>query len=724
MRKLKLLLVMALILLTSIITGCSDGDDGHDGAAGINGVDGVDGVDGADGGDVTIADLAELGLVYASDVVAINPTLDLSQTVAYDATTGALTIHFFLTDENGDGIDVTKIPYELRLIVAELVPAADVIDNPGAAWNRVISERGTPALAAMPGTLTLLDADAGEYNYVPAATLAASTNVTRVTMRARCRFNDLNGDLIVVANPVNASYDFLQSDAGTALASSGADMTTTAACEACHGARIGDVGHGGGYTQVKSCNLCHNINYLDDPAAEADLAFMIHRIHAAGTFDTITDDYDNPVDFSEVTYPQEIYTCAACHDGAEASLAYSNPTRQNCGSCHASINFADGTGHDGGAISDDRACVYCHSANAIENIYHNPAPSNADTPEFDVEITMTAPLNGTHYVTGEAPVVTVLLTSADGGPAAVYDAAADADHDRDGNLASANLYVYGPRSHSVPVLKLDSTTDGGTTQGSSLFIGADANVTTTAAGFSYQLQAIPADLAPGTYMVRFEGGDFGQEVDPVTHQLVGDYVTSSNTTITFQIGTADEEPKLSGDACIDCHGDTRMHLGGAHPHNTPFDTDDCLACHDFSGNYGDYIGNRVHAVHSESVTGDTHSIDWSEVTYPQEANNCLTCHTNADADTPVWETPTMLGCGGCHGVDAEGAVSDYPDADEDTVRDELAAAAHMVDNGGTTDAEAEPTLSCLVCHGEGRTADPYETHDLIRFRELPVDPNE
>ncbi len=720
-----MMICCALVFALGSLPGCG-GDDGDTGPQGPQGPEGPAGPPGeaAEGAEVTLQDLAELGLVYSADVTPKNLILDLSKTVSYDAATGTLTIHFFLTDEDGNGIDVTREPYEMRLYVSELVPTiAGDTDNPGPAWNQLIAERGTPAMEGeeMPGTLTLLDAATGEYTYVAADTLAQTDHVIRVTMRARFRFRDNNNQYVVVANPVNASYDFLEANPGTALASSGADMVTTAACESCHGARIGDVGHGGGYTQVKTCNHCHNVNYMATRDLQADLAFMIHRIHDAGVFDELGD-------FSEVRYPQHIYNCAKCHNGPEASLAYSNPTRSNCGSCHDNVDFATGTNHAGGAQANDAGCALCHPAASIRDVYHKPAPAPKNTPEFDVTIAMTPPANGQYYVEGEAPVVTVTLAdhaTGAGVDGSVYTAAQDAEGVSGGGLSTANLFVYGPRSEAVPVLTTNSTTDpalsGNPTQGHSLFVGsADPRVITDATGFKYQLMAIPAGLAQGTYMVRFEGADYGG----ITND---NYVTSSSGLINFQVKTATVEPKVSGDACVECHGDTRMHLEGAHAHNIPFDTDYCLACHDKSGNHGDYIGNRVHAVHRASITGDYLDRNWSEVTFPRPANNCTTCHTNPDAPTPVWREPSMLACGGCHGVMPNADPASYPASEQEQVRAEVAAAQHMAQNGGDAAADAmgaPPTLSCLVCHGEGRVADLFKTHHLIEFRPLPVDPNE
>ena len=705
-------LLIGLVIAMLSLIGCS----GDDGAPGRDGVDGVDGQDGADA-------------IILADIIPINPILDLSNTISYDQVSGRVTIHFFLTDEDGNGIDVTSEAYELRVYASELVDNAD--GTIGQSWVQLWNERGTPAAEdpddRLPGVLTLLDAATGEYNYATAATLPASANVQRVTVRARWR-ETINGVRWVFANPVNTSYDFLQADPGTELASSGADMVTTAACETCHGARIGDVGHGGGYTQTKTCNHCHNTDYMTGRnGGEGDLAFMIHTIHSAGNLPNIGDD------FSEVTYPQHIYTCAKCHNGPEANLSELVPTRANCGSCHSDVDFATGANHDGGARPDDTQCTICHSEGVVisgtdlsPSVVHNPVPILANTPEYAVTISMTPPANGTHYVAGETPLVTVTLASNDVPPVTVTYTADAEEGTTDGALAVANLYVYGPRADAVPVLATNSTTDPAwdpataPTQGHSMLltggVSTDAQVQTDAAGYKYLLMDNIDALAPGTYMVRFEGEDYGvPDAGPPV-----DYRTASSNVITFQVGQAEEEPKLSGDACTNCHGATIMHLEGAHPHHQPFDTDGCLGCHDKSENYGNYIGNRVHAVHSASATGDLHLSgglprNWSEVTFPQDVNNCTICHTNTETDTPVWRTPDEVACGGCHGTQPNPDPADYPDVDPAQLTKEAAAAQHMEAMGGDWLANTPPTLQCIVCHGEGKIADLYNTHELYLF---------
>jgi OmcA/MtrC family decaheme c-type cytochrome len=715
-------LLWGILVLVTMLSGCGSGSDG---ANGINGIDGVDGQDAA---------------LPLADIVALNPVLDLSNTISYNAASGAVTIHFFLTDGEGNGVDVTTDAYELRIYASELLPG-DPTSGEGDAWNQLFNERGTPATGAMPGTLTQVDAATGEYTYVCSNTLSASSNVFRVTVTARWR-ETIDGVRYNFSNAVNASYDFLQSDPSNELSASGADMVATSACETCHGARIGNVGHGGGYTQVKTCNNCHNVNYMASRnGGEGDLAHMIHRIHNAGSFTVLHD----AADFSDVTYPQHIYTCAKCHtaDAPNADLAYTVPTARNCGSCHDTVNFVTGDNHGNvtagfvGPLPDDSECTVCHDVTTGlgggVQVVHDPVPDAKDVSEYQVAISMTAPANGEFYVAGETPVVTVTL--ADGsGPVAgtIYTADQDLVGTAGGGLSAANLYVYGPRADAVPVLTTNSSTDpaltGTPTQGHPLFVNElisgiptandDPLVTTDANGFSYQLMAIPADLAAGTYMVRFEGGDYGAVSDT-------DFVTSSTGLINFQVGTATEEHKVSGDACTNCHGETIMHLEGAHPHHVPFNTDQCLGCHDLSGNYGDYIGNRVHAVHSASVTGDLKNHDWSHVTFPQEPNNCTICHTNTEG-TPVWRSPNEVVCGGCHGANPNAVPADYPTADPAEIMAEAAAAVHMQVMGGTFDVTTlGVTRQCIVCHGEDRIADLYDTHHLINFPPpAATDPNE
>ena len=725
-----IVLVMALGL-----AACNGGGGGGGGGGGQP----------ADGGGLVLDGPAGNAIAVPADpaqIVAINPQLDLSNTVFYDSATGEVSVTFTLTDEDGNGISLYENPLELRMYVAELIQDPTGDENPGPAWNQLLQERGdtgkdTPEEDALPGTLTVINGETGEYRYDFDETVMPTTlgNVMRVTVRARYRLT-INGERYYVVLPVNASYDWDSAESSEIeLASSGADMVTTEACEACHGDRIGDVGHGGGYTQVKSCNLCHNVNYMADRSLEADLSHMIHRIHAAQVFDELTDDGE-PVDFSHLTYPQHTFTCATCHGGApDAELATTNVTELACTGCHTDVNLETGENHggdpgdagSGGAHPDDGSCTACHtpgnnfagaSTTHPYSAMHNPLGvleedlNNAEirdprnVPEFDVAVTVSDPANGSFFTEGEMPVVNIQVTPTDGGPAVDFSLAEDDDFMRDGRLHAAIIGVY-PRFESRPVLTPGSCTDGGNAQRPSIF-GGDPGVNPVGANeMNYNLLALPAlgtaldgacgsaTFDPGTYIVRVEVEDYGANTSE-------DYVTASSGMATFQVGTAEVTPKISGDACVDCHGDTRMHLTGRHPHNAAFDVDECLMCHDQSENYGEYIGNRVHAVHAASVTGDAHDRDWSHVTFPQDPNNCTICHTDPEADPPVWEVIVPQACAGCHGGDV---TSNVTNVSGDGTEGE--AAAHIIQNMGlnpavqTTvpDTDFGTSYGCAACHG-------------------------
>jgi hypothetical protein len=203
------------------------------------------------------------------------------------------------------------------------------------------------------------------------------------------------------------------------------------------------------------------------------------------------------------------------------------------------------------------------------------------------------------------------------------------------------------------------------TQAQNLFVTTtDPQVLTDATGFKYKLSAIPAGVS-GTFMVRFIAQNYGYVSDT-------NYKIDSTAFQTIQIGTATADPKVSGNACVDCHGAGTL---GAHDarHSVIFDTDQCLSCHDRSENHGDTLDNRVHAVHSASKNGDALGIDWSSVTYPQGipsiggdettgilsisgntgASRCITCHTTSST---TWKTSGIAkkACIGCH-ADKQGA---------------------------------------------------------------------
>jgi len=402
---------------------------------------------------------------------------------------------------------------------------------------------------------------------------------------------------------------------------------------------------------------------------DAYLSVIIHQIHAAIN-NYVPPPADTGFDWSDVAFPQNIEKCVICHTDSGLNLGTGNqidhwkthPTAEICGSCHVDVNFATGANHPGG-IQTNADCNFCHlngtsfSLNVTQA--HDTTPTGINVPEFDVTLSISAPVNSSYYVAGEAPEVRITLTDHATGlavPSTVYTTPQDAAGVTGGGLNVASLYVYGSRAKSVPVLATGTVTDPAfdsatetPTQEHLLFANStDPQVSTGVSGFGYRLLPIPADMTAGTYMVRVRIGDYGRVG-------TGDYRIESIAFTNIQIGTGAAEDKVAGDACINCHGTGTAPFHDER-HAVVFNTDQCLACHDQSGNYAIPIANRVHAVHSANSAGDLYNIesggtsrDWSWVTFPQdilENPRCVGCHNSGDN---TYKTlPYMMPCAGCH----------------------------------------------------------------------------
>jgi OmcA/MtrC family decaheme c-type cytochrome len=495
-------------------------------------------------------------------------------------------------------------------------------------------------------------------------------------------------------------------------------FVTIQACRQCHGQLMDGAVHANSRNDIRECDLCHSALYGSLPKhapgfmAEdnADLPVFIHGIHGSTWNDTDDQFVMGPNVQYPVTYPQELKNCAVCHQdpantGADQIDNWKNhPTGRVCHSCHttnvitaATTTIAATFTHDNTITTKtpvpagpktDAQCAGCHAGlgTAGDNTdivtVHSTAPAGNDVPEYDVTIARTPPANGTNYVSGETFTVDVTLatkpaiTTQTPVPAA-YTTASDAAYHSGGGLHVASLYVYGPRSFAKPLTG---------TQANSLFGKGDAT------GFHYKV-TVPANTTAGTYFIRVRIADYSYDRNNPTGGGAHVYQTESIGLNKFQIGTATEQKKIDGNAdCKLCHGDTLMHNVD---HACVFDTDECVACHDQSGGHAAYIGNRVHAIHTHSATGDmVDGRDWSQfayefgkpvldpltgptvtgpVTFPlgdispatstsQSTQMCVICHDSTSSGTyktNVYETP----CLGCHG-DVSGALD------------------HMLQNGG------------------------------------------
>ena len=281
------------------------------------------------------------------------------------------------------------------------------------------------------------------------------------------------------------------------------------------------------------------------------------------------------------------------------------------------------------------------------------------------------------YVAGDNLTVTATLKlhgTSTSVPTVVYTNPQGAAGISDNALRGASIAAYGPRALPKPILGLPLTAAGLTPQTANLFIGSKmANgvvnpaVKTDSTAFRYQL-TIPSGLANGTYGIRLRFADYGYVSD-------NNYKMESIAFQKIQIGNATVTKKVSGDGCIACHGAGNFLDAHDARHAVVFDTDQCNACHDFSGNHADVLNNRVHAIHSASKTGDIMLLDWVDVTYPLGEGwpggigRCDICHTsttgavNTVPNISYRSVTHESACLGCHG-------------------DRAGATDHMLQNGG------------------------------------------
>ena len=460
-------------------------------------------------------------------------------------------------------------------------------------------------------------------------------------------------------NTANVTYDIAAVPATglTAAAYTGTGTTATfakqevtiEACQKCHGVQMAAAAHASSYSAggtsgvgaTLSCALCHSpLSQIMKNSSSGNgrrVDRMFHLIHGADIeAQTMTQ-----AGVERASYPQVATDCTACHTTSTKTLGAGDSTTawqstysvEACGACHTSVNFTTGVGHSALNIKAvNGSCIACHDGNtaptstsAHTNPTANPGRSAADKyldgankPEYTAAMTVTqAKATGktaTYYEAGDTMTVAVTLTAANGTPAVagtIYTTTPHAAGSTVANvLSKAVLYVYGPRALPVPVLTKASATlsaAGVPGQSQSLFPATtDAAITTSSTGFGYKM-TIPAGMTPGTYMVRFIAANYGYKADT-------DYRIDSTAFATFQVGTATSEAKISGNACTDCHGTGNLEAHNAR-HSVVFDTDQCIACHDRSGNTGDPIHNRVHAIHSATQLGDNgaHFTNWSSV---------------------------------------------------------------------------------------------------------------
>lgn len=411
---------------------------------------------------------------------------------------GTLTVSFTVKDANGNTVKNVQNP---AFSVAKLVPASG--GESFSKWVAYINRAETVSGPAFPnpegtmtnqgyyernGTLTT-NAD-GSYTYVYATSLGATVMPAggvsipyerNLTHRVAIMLGGQSGPT------GDATFDFVPD--GSSIATT-RNIVETGVCRDCHGVEFS--AHGGDRISVETCVTCHTPESKDAQSGESlDMKVMMHKIHAGGELASIAGPdgivWDDPTTVADESADNGIYAiwgynnvkkewwkskfpallnnCTKCHQGSGAEVDnWKNvPSRDACGSCHNTVNFATGSNHGGGPQSNDNNCSVCHRTGSVAPgpEAHMTVKDPRNIPEFTVNLTISQPINGSFFVAGEAPVVTIAIrengslldhstiSEDSGGPEGCLSTGCPP---RDGLFMTADLFVHGPRALRNPVL--------------------------------------------------------------------------------------------------------------------------------------------------------------------------------------------------------------------------------------------------------------------------------
>jgi OmcA/MtrC family decaheme c-type cytochrome len=486
-------------------------------------------------------------------------------------------------------------------------------------------------------------------------------------------------------------------------------------CNECHG-RL--VMHGRRFI-TEYCVNCHNPDLAE---GEGDMKYMIHKIHSAQKFDVL----DDGVDFSEVTFPQDIRNCRKCHDGEDEATPDGDnwknvPNMVACGSCHPDVDFATGANHEGGAQADNSGCASCHPpTGGLAGIEDSHLTDNA-TPNNQ---SVASDLSNLSYEIAEARVDAAtnvlqidLSILRDGTPLDLLNLPADltrspsflfgyAGGPQDG-IANPNDYNNLGRTAGQPEsASLVDLIDGGSVAAS----GTEGLFTVTVP------DAFPvgATMRVVALQSRFRQMVGEEEIDRRTVSVVRPVTDDVERRVVIdpaKCGNCHEWLQLHGGSrvigaasdpmqppvCVICHNPNLSSSGRTANPDEPLQEETVAALGEDPLIYPErtqHFKNLIHGIHAsarrtedfEFVRNRLNGIyyNWSEVTFPGVLNDCLTCHVEGTYELPLPADVLMS---------TEWTTTVDPAEDRDTVL----GARDNVPNG--TDLVNTPTAAtCYMCH--------------------------
>lgn len=539
------------------------------------------------------------------------------------------------------------------------------------AYDATLPHRVATQMADPDGTgSATMGANNAVYDFVPA------TGATVADPR----------EIVVVANCNDACHKTLGLHGGGRL--------DTKLCVVCHNPTNGDPEsgnildfkvmvhkiHSAKYLPSENIDFAGEFNGLYNTDPEAAIAGTVNG-HVPGTPYKIWGFNNAEHDFSEVLFPANPANCLMCHKNATKANNYKTvPTKEACGSCHDGINWTTGAGtrmwypdskitmgvsrtdltgfateiakgHLPG-VKTNAECATCHTSSGSQaSADASPAPipaihgdftngwSKVET-DYTIDLTLSAPANGTHYVAGEKPIATIVVKNAATGLPIDHTTISDASTSDFGSgtntgnlygLATAagaakgvtvngtlNLYVSGPRALRKPALSTAAASKGFFSTTNNIYGNASNDLrirtgTNKVLEDDYQLVNAVATPTKLTGVIsRVDTAKIQYQLTDVTGLTSGTYVAfvhaakkssagvmpkvMSLALKTFQVGTATEEKRVAF-GCPDCHSTTMWHdnavngVPGNHP--AKFDPDYCGNCHDYEAQQVPYATGGV-----------------------------------------------------------------------------------------------------------------------------------